>query len=115
MLDALAPQAETDALDRLHVGWWVVVLGGMGVLAVLAFDHQAYATWCRLVTPVLTQAHMRGMLMVALVGHIGEATYAVWLAQRAGLRQHGAVLFVRTLAVGYPSLRLLRRQLTRLP
>jgi len=108
------PQGETESLDRLHLGWWVVVLGGTAVLALLAFSTGAYAVWCQWVSPVLTQTHLRALLMIAVAGHIAEAVYAVWLAQRAGLQNQAAVLFVRTLAVGFPSLRLLRRQLERM-
>ena len=110
MSAGLAQCANAALRERVHLGWWVFVLGGMGLLALLAFDARAYALWCAVATPALRQTHLRGLLIVALLGHLAEAIYAFRVAHRAGL-QHEAVMWrVQTLAVGYPSLRLLVRR-----
>lgn len=102
--------AAQSAVDRPHVGWWVAVLGGMALLAVLAFHAGAYATWCEWVTTALPQNMLRRIFVIAVGLHVGEATYAVRLARRAGLGESAGGWFAQTLMLGFPSLRLLRRR-----
>src|SRR5262245_23085235 len=93
-----------------HPGWWIGVLGGLGLLALLAFDDGAYAVWHRTVTTIFPQSLLRVIFVAAVVTHIGEALYALRLLQRIGLRDNLLCWFAQTLALGFPSLRLLRRQ-----
>jgi len=97
-------------VDHPHVGWWVAVLGGMGMLAVLAFHAGAYAIWCEGVTPVFSQRFLRGIFVAALLTHLVEAVHAFRLARRAGMSENAAGWFLQTFTLGYPSLRLLRRR-----
>jgi hypothetical protein len=97
-------------IDRPHLGWWIAVLGGMVLLAVLAFDAGAYAAWCANVTTVLRQQLLQGIFVAALATHIAEAVYAFRLASRGGLRETAFGWFLQTFLLGYPSLRLLRRR-----
>ena len=108
-----ATRSQPESLERPHVGWWIVVLAGASVYLLLAFDAGAYATWCTTVTPFVTQTQLRGFLLFAAVGHVAEAFYAVHLAQRLGLQEAAPGLFLQTLMVGYPSLRLLLRRVGR--
>ncbi len=96
-------------IDRPQVGWWIAVLGGMIFLAALAFDPGAYAQWCAHVTAALPQPFLRWLFGAAVLTHMIEATYALRLAQRHGLRAGGWL--VQTALLGYPSLRLLRRRI----
>jgi hypothetical protein len=97
-------------IERPRLGWWVTVLGGMVLLAVLAFDAGAYAVWCAHVTTALPQRLLQGIFIAALATHIAEAVYAFRLASRIGLRENAAGWFLQTFLLGYPSLRLLRRR-----
>jgi hypothetical protein len=97
-------------VDRPHVGWWVTVLSGMVLLAVLAFDAGAYAAWCADVTTLLPQRLLQGIFIAALATHIGEAAYAFRLASRSGFRENASGWCLQTFLLGYPSLRLLRRR-----
>ena len=99
-----------DRIERPHAGWWVAVLGGLGSLAVVALDPGAYAAWSRSVTPALSQPLLQLALAIALLLHVGEALYARRLAQRAGFERSASGWFWQTLAVGFPSLRLIRRR-----
>ena len=103
-------QTGAESIDHPHVGWWVGVLGGMGALAVLAFNTGAYAAWCELVTAALPQNLLRGIFAVAVFLHVAEATYAFRVAQRARLGAQAGPWFVQTLLLGFPSLRLLLRR-----
>ena len=100
----------TAGVDRPPLGWWGTVLGGMVLLAVLAFDAGAYAAWCAHVTAVLPQRLLQGIFIAALATHLAEAAYAFRLASRSGLRENAGGWFVQTFLLGYPSLRLLRRR-----
>lgn len=98
------------APERPHVGWWVAILGGLGALAVVAFDRGAYAWWSANVTAALSPAVLRGVFATALLLHLGEALYAHRLAGHLGDDEAAAGWFWQTLALGFPSLRLLRRR-----
>ncbi len=98
-------------VERPHPGWWVAVLGGLGLTALLAFDPAAYALWARRVTDALSPAVLQAMLVVAVVLHVGEALYAWRLARRSGFP--AGAWFSQTLLVGFPSLRLLLRRVPR--
>jgi hypothetical protein len=110
MIAGKGDSAPAAGIDRPHLGWWVSVLSGMAVLAVLAFDAGAYAAWCANVTAVLPQRLLQGIFIAALATHIGEAAYAFRLASRSGLGENAGGWFLQTFLLGYPSLRLLRRR-----
>src|SRR5262249_25619602 len=104
---------ESQTFETPHAGWWIGVLGGLGLLALLAFDDGAYAVWSRTVTTVLPQALLRAIFVGAVVTHVGEALYALHLVRRIGLGGSTLRWFGQTLALGFPSLRLLRRRARR--
>jgi len=106
-------QMGTESIDHPPVGWWVAVLGGMGLLAVLAFNPGAYAAWCELVTAALPQGLLRGIFLVAVLLHVAEGIYALRVAQRAGFGAQSTAWCVQTLMLGFPSLRLLLRRAQR--
>ena len=110
MIAGQGESAQAARIDRPHLGWWVTVLAGMVLLAVLAFDASAYSAWCAKVTTVLPQRLLQGIFIAALATHIGEAAYAFRLASRCGLRENAGGWFLQTFLLGYPSLRLLRRR-----
>ena len=91
---------------RPHVGWWIAVLGGLGLLFVLAFSTQAYLWWRVTLGPMFPQVVLQGIAAVAIALHVGEGFYAWHRAKRAGLPTAGG-WFRQTLTLGYPSLRLL--------
>jgi hypothetical protein len=110
MVAGQGESTQAARIDRPHLGWWVSVLSGMVLLAVLAFDAGAYAVWCANVTTVLPQRLLQAIFIAALVTHLAEAAYAFRLASRSGLREDAGGWFLQTFLLGYPSLRLLRRR-----
>jgi len=110
-----ATQTRNEPIEHPHVGWWVSVLGGMGFLAVLAFNSGAYTLWCGLVTTALPQGLLRGIFIIAVLLHLGEGTYALRVAQRAGLGAQAVAWSVQTMLLGFPSLRLLLRRVKGAP
>ena len=102
--------AHDDMIDRPHIGWWIAILGWLGINAIVAFDASAYAWWCTHVTAVIPQGLVQAIFIAAVLAHVGEATYAARLAQRSGLGSSASGWFVQTLLLGFPSLRLLRQR-----
>jgi len=100
--------APSATVDRPALGWWVAILGGLGLNAVVAFVPAAYDAWCRHVTAALPAGLLQLVFVGGLVTHVGEALYARALARRAGIPAAG--WFWQTLAIGFPSLSLLRRR-----
>jgi hypothetical protein len=97
---------------RPHVGWWISIFAGMGLFALLSFSGDAFAWWV---------AHVfwlppRWLLVVGFVAavgaHVGEAAYAYRVARAAGEASPGGWLW-QTLALGFPSLRLLLARVRR--
>jgi len=93
-------------VDRPAPGWWLAIAGGLGLLAVVALSPAAYAFWAAHVTGAFSRSLLLVVLVAAFLVHVGEALYARRLAERLGLA--GAGWFWQTLALGFPSLRLLR-------
>jgi hypothetical protein len=96
-------------VDRPHWGWWLAIGGGLALNALVAFSPAAYDAWCRLVTPALSRAVVQAIFMAAALTHLGEALHARRLAHAAGL-PNPTGWFWQTLALGCPSLGLLRRR-----
>jgi len=101
----------TARVDRPHWGWWVAILGGLGLNAGVAFVPAAYATWCRLVTDALSLGVVRALFVGGVTAHVVEAVYAYRLARNAGFDEAAPGWFVQTLAVGGPSIAALRRRI----
>lgn len=101
-----------DRVERPYIGWWVSIIAGLTVNAVIAFHADAYAWWCTHVTTVLPQRLVQTIFIAAVLTHVAEATYALRLAQRRGLRNSAAGWCAQTLLLGFPSLRLLRQRVS---
>jgi Domain of unknown function (DUF4499) len=99
-----------ERVERPHAGWWIVIGGGLGLTYLFAFSPGAYAWWLAHVTPLPPLAMVRRIGIGAALIHVGEALYARRLALRLGLEQTATGWFVQTLALGFPSLRLLRQR-----
>ncbi len=95
--------------ERPHAGWWIAIAGGLGALAIVAFHPGAYAFWSAHVTAVFSKPLLQAVFVVSVLLHVGEALYALRLARRLGL-DAAAGWFWQTLALGFPSLKLLRRR-----
>lgn len=98
--------------DRLEVpplGWWIAIVGGLGLNAWVGFSDSAYAGWCAWVTTALPQSMIRNIFIGAVVVHMAEATYAWRLATSAGLSSAPAWA-AQTLLIGFPSLGRLRQR-----
>ena len=98
-----------DTVERPPLGWWIAILGGLGINALVGFSDAAYAAWCTHVTTVLPQATIRNIFLVAVLVHAGEATYAWRLATQAGL-QSASGWAMQTFLLGFPSLGRLRQR-----
>jgi hypothetical protein len=88
--------------------WFLVLDGGIVVLARLVFSDAAYRRAVELSRGALPpRAALRGLLGATAVIHIGEAFVAGRMARRRGLPPAGWRL--QTFIVGFPSLLALRK------
>jgi hypothetical protein len=99
-----------DGFEVPHAGWWVSIGFGLAALGVIAFDDGAWGAWSRWVTGALPRGLLQTVFVLSAVAHAGEAIYARRLARRLGLERSAGRWFWQTLALGFPSLRLLRRR-----
>lgn len=100
--------ARPDAVDRPALGWWIAIVGGLGLLGVLGLHPGAYALWVRHVTGAFSQSQLLRIFVVSYVIHVGEALWARRLARRSGLNVSANGWAFQTFLIGFPSLRLLR-------
>jgi hypothetical protein len=88
--------------------WFLLLDGGIVVLARLVFSDAAYGRAAELSKGTLpSRAALRALLGATAVIHISEAFAAGRMARRRGLPASGWRL--QTFIVGFPSLRALRR------
>jgi hypothetical protein len=101
-------------VDRPAFGWWASILFGMSALYLLTFHDASYAFFVEHVTRLFTRPVLYAISAVATALHVGEALYARALARRHGL-ETASGWFWQTLMLGYPSLRLLSKQVEARP
>ena len=93
---------------RPNWAWFALLDGGMASLVVLSAVGGAYDAVTRhRPVPLPPRRALRAILAGAVMIHVTEAVAAGRRARRRGLPVRGWVL--QTLAVGFPSLRALRR------
>jgi hypothetical protein len=100
--------SQTRGVVRPSWAWFALLDGGIVALVVLCAVDGAYdAVTERGPVPLPPRRALRAILTGAVVIHVVEAVVAGRTARRRGLPPGGWAL--QTLAVGFPSLRALRR------
>ncbi len=94
---------------RPHPLWWLLIVGGLGLVALLVHCDAAYQWWCEHVTELFTRPVLWGIWVGAVVAHVLEARHAHKLAVRHGLHEEATAWTLQTLMLGYPSLHLLKQ------
>jgi hypothetical protein len=88
--------------------WFLLLDGGIVILARLALSRSAYDRAGKMSANLLPpRENLQALLAATAVIHVGEALAAGRMARRRGLAARGWQL--QTLIVGFPSLRLLRK------
>lgn len=85
-----------DVLDRPSFGWWLAVLGGMALLALIAWGWDILG--------------LKWLFIASLIVHFAEAVYAFKKAAQAKVKMAKG-WFWQTFLLGYPSLRLLLKRI----
>ena len=97
------------AVTRAHWGWWPPILGGMGLLALLAHSDRVWAAWSRRVPVAAPRAVYRAVWGGAALTHLYKSARAGEAVARAGLGRRAAVGYAgQALLLGEPALRLAR-------
>jgi hypothetical protein len=94
--------------------WWLLVLGGLTVLALQSWDAPFYAWWTAHVNPLPGQAVMAWVFVACIPIHVGEALYVYFASPRSGLSRSRSAWTVQTFFLGYPSTHLFRRRAARI-
>lgn len=98
-----------DARGRpMAPGWYLTNLGGMVAYGVIVASPSARAAIARATGGRVGSTVLRAGFAAAVALHVGEAIATAVVTRRRGLRGTAvAALSLRTLAVGFPSLRAL--------
>ena len=101
-----------DSVERPHVGWWVSILFGMGLVSALSCSERVYALWAQHLGDWLPRRAIQQIFVVAWALHVGEALYARKLAAELGYSDEAKRGWtIQTFLLGFPSLsKLLRRR-----
>ena len=96
-----------DRIERPHIVWWVVVIGGIILFALWALSTPFYEWYQSTVHPLPSQTLVGWMLIALLPIHTFEAVYVVRLARKLGLVESAPLWGLQTLILGYPSTKLM--------
>jgi hypothetical protein len=97
----------SNKVERPHVVWWIVVLGGLTLLATQGFSSSFYAWWSATVNPLPAQSTMAWIFLALIPVHLGEAIYCFRLSNRLGTPEASAGWALQTFFIGFPSTRLI--------
>jgi hypothetical protein len=102
-----------DAVERPALVWWVLVLGGLTILALQSWNASFYAWWTSHVNWLPGQIFMSWIFIACVPIHVGEAIYVYVTAPRRGLSRSRAAWTIQTFVLGYPSTHLFRKRAAR--
>lgn len=99
-----------DVVDHPHPVWWVLIPGGLTLLAAQGWSPTFYAWWVATMHPLPGKAFMAWLLVACLPIHVFEAGWAFRRAHELGLHRSARGWALQTFLLGYPSTHLLRRR-----
>jgi hypothetical protein len=102
-----------EKVDCPHTAWWVLILFGMTLTGLLAYNDLVWGAWHGVVGDLLPRPVIVGIFLVAVAIHVCEAAYAYRLAVRSGRAATAALWGAQTLLLGIASLSLLKKQIKR--
>lgn len=108
-VDAREPSL-ADVVDHPHWTLWLLVLGGLTILALQGFSTPFFQWWVAHINRLPSQRGMAWLFVVCIPIHVFEAVYVHRLARRLALSRSVLGWTVQTLLLGYPSTRLIRRR-----
>ena len=106
--DSASPK--DDVVERPKPVWWCLILGGLTVLALQAFDTSFYTWWTSTMHPLPGQHVMLWILIACVPIHVFEAVYVYRLARQMGMIQSSLGWALQTFMLGYPSTYLMRKR-----
>jgi hypothetical protein len=109
ILGVVEAPASADALERPHVVWWILVIGGLALLGLQSFSAPFYAWWVMRVNALPGQLVMRWIFFACIPIHVYEALYVRRTAEKVGIHRSKTAWIVQTFLLGYPSTHLFRK------
>lgn len=102
--------SQADTVERPHLAWWIVVVGGLTILGLQGFNESFYAFWVAHVNALPAKSTMAWIFLAVIPVHVGEALYCWRLSNRIGTPNASAHWALQTLVIGFPSTRLLMKR-----
>lgn len=99
-----------DVVEPPHVVWWILIPGGLGLLAAQGCSPTFYAWWITTMHPLPGQGFMAWLLVACLPIHVFEGAWAWRRAHELGLHRSARGWALQTFLLGYPSTHLLRKR-----
>ena len=99
-----------DVVDRPHWIWFVVVWGGLALLAALAFIPSFHAWYGQAVHAMPSQTVLVWVLLACLPIHVFEGWLALKICEELGMTASAKGWAWQCFALGYPSTRLLLKR-----
>ena len=96
-------ESRADVIDRPHWIWKIIVWGGLGLLAIMAFSGDFYAMWNRELYQLPAQSTLAWIFVACVPVHLFEALYAYRLARKLGLDATAASWAWQCFAIGFPA------------
>ena len=99
-----------DTVDHPHPIWWIAVIGGLTLLAFIAFSPPFYEKYTAAVHTLPAQKWMAWLFYACIPIHVFEAGYAWKVAGALGLEKSRAGWAAQCFVLGYPSTHLLNKR-----
>jgi hypothetical protein len=94
---------EHDEWEKPHAVWWLVVLGGLTLLAFQGFDATFYAWWISHMHGLPGRSVMMWIFIACVPIHVYEAVYVFRTARRLGMTRSQRAWTLQTFFLGFPS------------
>ncbi len=103
-----------EKVDRPAIGWWLAILGGLGVFAVTGHHDPTWTLWSERVLGFIPRFVYIFGFWVAVAVHIHKGLKAVKLAEQAGFHETSLKWGWQTFILGFPSMNKLLARIERL-
>jgi hypothetical protein len=101
---------DSEDVERPHLLWWVVIVGGLTVLGWQGFSSAFYGWWTQHVNALPAQSTMAWIFLACIPIHVGESLYCWRLSNRLGTPRASLGWALQTFVIGFPSTRLLMKR-----
>ncbi len=100
----------SDTVDHPHPVWWVLVIGGLTLLAFIGFSQPFYDKYTLAIHTLPARQWMMWLFLGCIPIHVYEAWYAWKVAGELGMEKARLGWAIQCFVLGYPSTHLLKKR-----